>query len=84
MAQIVDDEMENTRALIALLDGRVEQFLRAYPSDCMTYEFGLGLVGQLRKRLELMAAHRGDQPRDLSATLGKMRAYIKSLVGEEA
>jgi len=79
MREIVDDEIEVTKQTIALLDGRAEQFMRVMPSDFMTYEFGPGLVNQLKARIPVMQAHRDDQPRDLSSELGKMRAYIKSL-----
>jgi hypothetical protein len=84
MPQIVDDEIQNTRDWIAILDGRIEQFFRTYPSDFMTYEFGLGFVDHLQARLRVMTAHRNDPPRSLADRLGKMRSYLKSLAGEEA
>jgi hypothetical protein len=53
------------------------------PSDYMTYEFGPGLVTQLKQRIPVMQAHRSDPPRSLSERLGKMRAYLKALAGDE-
>lgn len=77
--EIIDDELEVTRQLIALLDGRQEQFIRTMPSDHMTYEFGPGFVAQLRARIPVMERHRGDAPRDLSPFLGKFHAYLKGM-----
>jgi len=39
---------------------------------------------QLKTRLPVMQAHRNDPPRSLAERLGKMRAYLKSIAGEEA
>ena len=84
MRQIVDDEMAVTRALIQLLAGRQEIFMRTMPSDYMTYEFGPGFVDHLAERLKVMQAHRNDRPKSLADRLGKMHAYLKDLTGSDA
>jgi hypothetical protein len=78
-AEIVDDEIAVTREMIALLDGRVAHFIRSYPSDNMTYEFGDGLVGQLRSRVEVMRRHRDDTPLPLGDRLEKVKAHLAAL-----
>lgn len=78
-AQIVDDEISVTREMIKLLDGRVAHFIRSYPSDNMTYEFGDGLVGQLRTRIEVMQRHREDKPLPLGDRLEKVKAHLAAL-----
>jgi hypothetical protein len=78
-AEIVDDEVSVTREMIKLLDGRVSQFIRSYPSDNMTYEFGDGLVGQLRTRIEVMQRHRDDKPLPLGDRLEKVKAHLAAL-----
>jgi hypothetical protein len=65
MPEIIDDEIETTQALIALLEGRQEQFMRIYPSDFMTYEFGPSFVNQLKERIKVMQSHRKDRSRIL-------------------
>ena len=75
MPEIVDDEIEVSREMIALLEGRQNQFIRTMHSDTMTYEFGPGFTGHLKLRIEVMRRHRNDPPRNLSAMLGKFHAY---------
>jgi hypothetical protein len=82
--EIVDDEIQVTKQTIALIEGRAERFLRLMPSDHMTYEYGTGMVEQLKKRIPLMQAHRNNKPRSLTKELGKMRAYLKSLSESES
>ena len=84
MRQIVDDEMVVTKALIQLLAGRQEIFMRTMPSDYMTYEFGPGFVDHLAERLKVMQAHRNDRPKSLVNRLGKMHAYLKDMTGSDA
>jgi hypothetical protein len=79
MAAIVDDEIATTRAMIALLEGRQEQFMRTMHSDTMTYEFGPGFTGHLKLRIEVMRKHRNDPPRSLTGTLGKVHEYLKDM-----
>jgi len=79
MPDIVDDEIACTRALIALLEGRQEQFMRTMTSDNMTYEFGPGFTGHLKIRVRLMEKHRNDPPRSLSSSLAKTHEYFKSM-----
>ncbi|MBU4212016.1 MAG: hypothetical protein L6437_02985 [Kiritimatiellae bacterium] len=79
MPEIVDDEIGNTRAMIALLEGRLDQFMRAMTSDTMTYEFGPGFTGHLKLRIEVMRRHRNDPPRNLAGMLGKAHAYLKDM-----
>jgi len=76
---IVDDEIANTRELIALLEGRVEKFIRCYPTSTMTYEFGDKLVEQLRERIEVMERHRDDKPLPLGDKLSKVKAHLAAL-----
>lgn len=78
-AEIVDEEIANTRAMIALVDGRVPQFLRAYPSNSLTYDFGFGFAGQLRKRIEVMVRHRNDPPCPLTDRLEKMKLHMAAI-----
>ena len=77
--EIVDEEIAITRAMIALLDGRVRQFIRSYPTNSMTYEFGDGLVDQLRSRVEVMERHRDDIPRPLTDRLEKMKMHLAAI-----
>jgi hypothetical protein len=79
MAGIVDDEIATTRAMIAMLEGRQDQFIRTMHSDTMTYEFGPGFTGHLKLRIEVMRKHRNDPPRSLTGTLGKFHAYLKDM-----
>lgn len=76
---IVDDEITVTREMITLLDGRVARFIRSYPSDNMTYEFGDGLVGQLQARIRVMQRHRDDTPLPLGDRLEKVKAHLAAL-----
>ena len=78
-AEIVDDEIDVTREMITLLEGRAERFIRSYPSDNMTYELGNGLVGQLRTRIEVMQSHRDDTPLPLGDRLEKVKAHLAAL-----
>jgi hypothetical protein len=79
MAQIIDDELQVTAELVALLDGRAEKFLRVMSSDYMTYEFGPSFVSHLRQRLVVMKAHRDDPPASLKEALAKIIEYQQSL-----
>ena len=83
MREIVDDEIKVTRALVRLLKGRQEIFMRTMASDFMTYEFGPGFVDHLARRIEVMKAHRNDRPRSLSESLKKMHEFQKGLQTEE-
>ncbi len=84
MQQIVDDELEVTAELIAMLDGRLDKFMRVYLSDFMTYELGPGFVDHLRCRMEVMRRHRDDSPVSLKGSLNKMHVYQKSLAEYDA
>ncbi len=66
MREIVDDELQVTREVIELLDGRQEQFMRTMPSDSMTYEFGPGFVEHLKARVTVMEKHRDDPVRPVA------------------
>jgi hypothetical protein len=79
MTAIVDDEIANTIALVALLDGRQEQFMRTMSSDQMTYEFGPGFTSHLKERITVMQRHRSDPTRTLTDSLGKFHAYLKDM-----
>jgi hypothetical protein len=83
MQEIVDDEIKNTEETIKLIDGQADRFLCLMLSDHMTHEIGKGIVGQLKKRVVVMKAHRKDKARNLSKELRKMRDYLKSIKGEE-
>lgn len=83
MRQIVDDEIQNTRAWIKALDGHLDQFVCTYPSDYMTYTLGPSFVEHLQQRIPVMQAHRQDLPRNLSGRLGKTHAYWKGLSDTE-
>ena len=81
--EIIDDEIANTREIIDLMIGRLEHFMRVMSSDYFTYiEVGPSFVEQLKKRVEVMLVHRGDQPRSLSDQLGKMRIFFQPLNSE--
>jgi hypothetical protein len=83
MPQIVDDEIQVTRDLIALLDGRAEQLLLLNPlGDCMMYAHGPGYVTKLKQRIAVMKRHRNDPPRDLSPGLKALIDYWKEIDDE--
>ncbi len=79
IAEIVDDEIANTREMITLLEGRQHQFIRTMPYDSMTYEFGPGFTEHLKIRIGVMEKHRHDPPRNLNDRLGKFQAYLKDM-----
>lgn len=79
MPEIVDDEIQVSRDMIAMLERRQAQFIRTMHSDTMTYEFGPGFVGHLALRIEVMKKHRNDPPRNLTGMLGKYIAYLKDM-----
>ena len=79
MPAIVDDEIANTREMIAVLEGRQNQFMRTMPSDAMTYEFGPGFTAHLKIRIGVMQKHRDDPSRSLTGALGKYHAYLKDM-----
>ena len=79
MTEIVDDELDVTRKMIALLEGRQDQFIRTMQSDAMTHEYGPGFVDHLKIRIGIMQKHRNDPTRVLTGNLGKAHAYLKDM-----
>jgi hypothetical protein len=80
IGQIVDDEIQVTRDLIALLEGRADQFVILVPlGDCMMYTHGLGFVPKLQQRIAIMQAHRHDPARDIGAGLRQMRDHLDGI-----
>ncbi len=79
MPEIVDDEIEVTREMISMLEGRQNQFIRTMHSDAMTYEYGPGFTEHLKIRIKIMEKHRNDPPRNLTGMLGKFHAYLKDM-----
>ncbi len=76
---IIDDELQVTEALIALLDGRHEQFLTTFYSDAMPDLPGPSFVDHLKQRIPIMRRHRNDPPGVLTARLEKLHAYLRTL-----
>jgi len=64
-----------THELIGLLDGRAERFLRLFPYDFMVYEYGPGIVDQLRSRIGVMERHRRDAIVPVSKQTARTRAH---------
>jgi hypothetical protein len=79
MVEIIDDEIETTRKMIELLEGRQEQFIRMKYSDEWTYNVGPSFTEHLKIRIGLMEKHRDDAPCCLGETLGKFHAYLKDM-----
>jgi len=80
MPQIVDDEIQVTRDLIKLVEGRPDQFLILSPmGDWMMYGHGPGYVAKLQERILVMQAHRDDPPRDLTPGLKALHFHLTKL-----
>lgn len=80
MPRIVDDEIEVTRELIALTEGRAEQLLLLNPlGDTMMYAHGPGYVAKLKQRIAVMKRHRNDAPRDLTPGMQALIDYWKEI-----
>jgi hypothetical protein len=83
LTQIIDDEIDLSLRMHALIDGRADRFIKLFWSDHMMYQHGPGFPQNLLRRVEVMRAHRDDPVRAMNDHAARVIQYLKDLAETE-